>query len=105
MNGQPAEAKRQHRRARDHGAESPAYGSAIGPLIEVSEPTTLPARPTDDDQLEIHYAERIGAAWRKAVESIIEAGRVLAEAKEALHGRFVGFVQRDSGCTPPRLNA
>jgi hypothetical protein len=62
--------------------------------FEVIEPATLPALPSDDDKLEIHYAKRIGAAWRKAVESIIEAGRILIEAKDALpHGRFLAMVQ------------
>jgi N6-adenosine-specific RNA methylase IME4 len=52
------------------------------------------AVPSDDDKLEIYYAERIGAAWRKAVGGIIEAGQILIEAKEALpHGRFLAMVK------------
>jgi hypothetical protein len=51
-------------------------------------------------ELETCYANRIGAAWRKAVESIIEAGRILIEAKEALPGRFIGFVEERLGMSP-----
>jgi hypothetical protein len=56
--------------------------------------------PVTFPELETVYANRFNAAWRVAVGSIIEAGRILAEAKEALPGRFVGFVQSRLGMHP-----
>jgi hypothetical protein len=56
--------------------------------------------PVTFPELETCYANRIGAAWRKAVESIIETGRILVEAKAALSGRFIGFVQSRLGMSP-----
>src|ERR1700730_11948717 len=45
--------------------------------------------PFDADPEVEAYATRFQAAWRSSVESIIEAGRILVEAKGALrHGRF-----------------
>jgi hypothetical protein len=51
-------------------------------------------------ELETCYANRFNVAWRKAVEGVIEAGRILVEAKEALSGRFIGFVQSRLGMHP-----
>lgn len=65
-------------------------------MIE-AEPTT----PSDDDDgLESYYATRIGAAWSKAVESIVETGRILIEAKSKLHGRFLAMVKDRLGMSP-----
>jgi N6-adenosine-specific RNA methylase IME4 len=42
------------------------------------------------------WAVRITAAWRKSVEGVIEAGRLLSQAKAALpHGAFSEMIQRD----------
>jgi hypothetical protein len=51
-------------------------------------------------ELETCFANRINATWRKAVESIIETGRTLIEAKDALSGRFMGFVEGRLGMSP-----
>jgi hypothetical protein len=40
------------------------------------------------------YATKIGAAWRKTTESIIETGRLLNEAKaEVEHGDWLKLVE------------
>jgi N6-adenosine-specific RNA methylase IME4 len=42
------------------------------------------------------WADRIIAAWRKSVEGVIEIGRLLKEAKDALgHGPFTEMIERD----------
>jgi N6-adenosine-specific RNA methylase IME4 len=42
------------------------------------------------------WADRIAAAWRKSVEGVIEAGRLLAAAKAALpRGVFLEMIERD----------
>src|SRR3954463_4765892 len=47
------------------------------------QPSAIPNADVDD------FAARIRTAWHKSAEGIIEAGRLLTEAKEALrHGRF-----------------
>jgi hypothetical protein len=56
--------------------------------------------PVTFPELESCFANRFNAAWRKGVGDIIEAGRVLIEAKAALSGRFVGFVQTRLGWSP-----
>jgi hypothetical protein len=42
------------------------------------------------------WAARIVAAWRKSVEGVIDAGRLLIEAKAALErGAFIDMIERD----------
>ena len=42
------------------------------------------------------WAARIAGAWRKSVEAILEAGRLLIEAKAALpHGAFADMIESD----------
>jgi hypothetical protein len=42
------------------------------------------------------WAARIGAAWRRTLESVIDTGRLLVEAKAPLpHGEFLAMVERD----------
>ena len=42
------------------------------------------------------WAERITAAWRASVESIIETGRLLVKARAGLdHGEYLSMVERD----------
>lgn len=42
------------------------------------------------------WASRIRAAWQKSVDGIIEVGRLLIEAKEALpHGEFIAMVESE----------
>jgi hypothetical protein len=90
-------------RCHDSEMANKIYGSVSGPPIEVipPEPLTLPGPPDDEDGLEAYYAERVGTAWRGAVENIIAAGRWLAEAKERLpHGRFQVMVKERVGMSP-----
>jgi len=48
------------------------------------------ASPAEIEEL---YARAFDAAWRRGLESIVEAGRVLAAAKEALeHGRWLAWL-------------
>src|ERR1044072_1346920 len=53
------------------------------------------------------WATRISACWRASFEAILEVGRLLTEAKEALpHGGFLGMIERDlpfSASTAARL--
>ena len=47
------------------------------------------------------WAARIAASWRKSVESILETGRLLAEAKALLpHGQFGLMIEVDLPFTP-----
>src|SRR5262245_17881564 len=49
--------------------------------------TNLPQTATE-------WAVRIRETWRQSVEAIIETGRLLARAKEALaHGEFLAMVE------------
>lgn len=42
------------------------------------------------------FAQRIAARWSNTLESVLAAGRILGEAKEALpHGEFLGLVRGD----------
>ena len=42
------------------------------------------------------WAERITMAWRKSVEAVLDAGRLLKEAKTALpHGAFTAMIEND----------
>src|SRR5437667_6508592 len=55
-------------------------------MIQMLAPPELSAFVTDPE-VEA-YAKRFRAAWRSSVESIIESGQVLVEAKQALgYGR------------------
>lgn len=65
------------RRERIRVAEPPA----TAPLIE--------ADPSDGTLTAAEYAERITVCWQKSVASVIEAGRLLTDAKAKLpHGDF-----------------
>ena len=42
------------------------------------------------------WAERITMAWRKSVEAVLDAGRLLKELKAALpHGAFMAMIESD----------
>jgi N6-adenosine-specific RNA methylase IME4 len=50
----------------------------------------------DVDDVRAAWAARIAGAWRKSVEAVLEAGRLLTEAKAALpHGAFLGMIESD----------
>jgi Protein of unknown function (DUF3102) len=52
----------------------------------------------DETSLRKEYARRIASAWRKSVAAIIEAGRILVEAKTKLKpGTFMEMIQADLG--------
>jgi hypothetical protein len=73
------------------------------PALKVKQRRRRHARkpaPVTFPELESCFANRFNVAWRKAVEGIIESGKILAEAKEALSGRFIGFVQSRLGMSP-----
>src|SRR5260370_11140844 len=60
-------------------------------MIRMLAPPELSAFVTDPE-VEA-YAKRFRAAWRSSVESIIESGQVLVEAKQALgYGRYGALV-------------
>jgi hypothetical protein len=49
----------------------------------------------------LNWAERITVAWQSSVEGILEAGRLLIEAKASLpHGEFAEMVESDLPFTP-----
>jgi hypothetical protein len=64
--------------------------------IKHSSGSSLPVELTRDRSAEYEWADRIKSAWQKSVESIIECGRLLIEAKAALrHGRFESMVEAE----------
>jgi hypothetical protein len=71
------------------------------PRLFLVDPALPPQeRPNDPDRLEDLLAERFNAAWRQSVLGIIEAGRILREAREKLpRGRFVPWVKERLGRT------
>jgi hypothetical protein len=51
---------------------------------------------TSDETLRKDYARRVNSAWRKSVAAIIEAGRILVEAKTKLKpGTFMEMIRAD----------
>lgn len=49
-----------------------------------------------DELLRRDWAARIASAWSKTVQGLLEAGRLIAEAKAILpHGEFLAMVERD----------
>ena len=58
-------------------------------------------QPRAEDVAWQQWADRISAAWQKAVEAIVETGRLLIEAKQELrHGQFESMVQLKLPFTP-----
>lgn len=56
----------------------------------------LPEELTGDRSLEQEWAQRMRTAWQDSVAAIIECGRVLMQAKDALsHGRFEAMVEAE----------
>jgi N6-adenosine-specific RNA methylase IME4 len=97
--------------ARRHGARGAPLSAASPPAIEhLAGPLErnhrfpsgeAPARAEREthalpSKAVAEWAGRIVAAWRKSVDGILEAGRLLAEAKAVLpHGAFVDMVERE----------
>jgi N6-adenosine-specific RNA methylase IME4 len=72
--------------------------TASGPLEDGS-PTKSDHRDATPAQIELQaealsWAQRITAAWRSTITGILEAGRLIAEAKAALpHGEFLAMLK------------
>jgi N6-adenosine-specific RNA methylase IME4 len=50
----------------------------------------------DSESARAQWAARIAGAWRKSAEAVLEAGRLLKEARDALpHGAFLDMIERD----------
>ena len=58
--------------------------------------TTLATQPATDNEPALWHAAQIREAWQSSVEAIIETGRRIAEAKDALeHGEFEKMVESE----------
>jgi hypothetical protein len=71
---------------------------ATNPLADIAAQTVAEhEKATDQPKTWETYAHEISVAWRKAVESIFETGRILLEAKEGpyrlKHGGFEVMVR------------
>lgn len=65
--------------------------TAVPTILTQDDLFTLPSVPLQIDE----YAARIAACWRKSVDSILMAGKLLKHAKDNLaHGEFLEMVER-----------
>jgi len=100
----PVTARRRHRRARDHGVESPTHGSATGPLIEVIPRRGEVVRSLADLAARIRAEhEATAIAIKRGLEHATNAGNLLIEAKAQLaqHGQWLPWL-RDHCQVPER---
>jgi hypothetical protein len=83
----------------------PQADKKLDHVVKAMYPGQMSTRLNDPDRLEEYYAARFELAWRRSVDSIIEAGKVLAEAKDRLpRSRFEPWVEKRLGWTRQSAN-